>query len=108
MLLNSPIREVAPAATESVVSESYDGYTMRSIVARLVKPRSSARRAQSTTVGPETASVFGNPIPMSMRCALRGRWSAIDHATSHQWTLAYARAVSGHGPHDGDRVHSTA
>ncbi len=65
MSVNRPIRDVAPAATARVVSESYDGYTIRSIVASVLKPRSSARRAHSAISGPAPATVFGSPMPIS-------------------------------------------
>ena len=40
MLVNNPILDVALAATARVVSESYEGQTIRSSVANVVKPRS--------------------------------------------------------------------
>lgn len=66
-LVNSPTRSVTAAAADSAMSDSYEGNAIRSIVASVEKPRSSARRAQSTKRRPGTPRMgFGSPIPMSM------------------------------------------
>ena len=72
MSVNRRIRVVAPAATDREVNESYDGYTIRSMVASELKPRSSARRAQATMSDPETVNVLGSPMPISMLPTLPG------------------------------------
>jgi hypothetical protein len=55
----------AAAAAASATNSSYPGHTTRAIVWSAENPRSSASRAQSTSVDPCTPStVFGMPMPI--------------------------------------------
>ena len=60
------IRSVAPAAAARAMSGSWFGYTMRSIVPSVEKPRASARLAHSSTSRPAPGIVDGSPMPTSM------------------------------------------